>query len=212
MYDLYKEKCSKENINPEKYHYYHRIFTTEFNLGFHIPKKDKCDTCEEHKTSEDATTSEYEDHIKDKSETKSERDKDSKENTPVVCFDLENVISCPRADVSNFFYKRKINTYNLTAPFSLYKKGYNAVWTEVDDGRGGNEIASALIAILNDIVKEYPTLEKLCLWSNSCVPQNKNYMVTALKIFLYQHLNLKQIEHKFCTPGHSNIQEVSTVV
>jgi hypothetical protein len=26
----------------------------------------------------------------------------------VLCFDLENVIPCPRAEVSNFFYKRKI--------------------------------------------------------------------------------------------------------
>lgn len=80
MYELYKELCSSLKIIPEKNHLYRNIFNTEFNLGFHIPKKDKCDICEEHKASKsnDVTglDEKYQNYIKDKLETKIERDKD----------------------------------------------------------------------------------------------------------------------------------------
>ncbi|CAC5374170.1 ALOX5 [Mytilus coruscus] len=216
MYELYKELCSSLKIIPEKNHLYRNIFNTEFNLRFHIPKKDKCETCEEHKASKSNDITDldekYQNHIKDKLETKIERDKDRGDNSYVLCFDLENVVACPWAEVSIFFYKRKINTYNYTAYFSLNKKGYNAVWNEMDARRGRNEIASAIISILRTIIVEHPNIDKICLWSNSCVPQNKNSsMVTALKILLFEHPKLQVIEHKFCSPGHSSIQEVDNI-
>jgi hypothetical protein len=36
-------------------------------------------------------------------------------------------------------------------------------------------------------------------------------MVTALKILLHKHPNLKEIEHKSCCPEHSSIQEVDNI-
>ena len=32
--------------------FYRHIFITEFNLGFQIPKKDRCNDCEEYKTAD----------------------------------------------------------------------------------------------------------------------------------------------------------------
>ena len=56
MYDCYKEKCINDNIEPvEKFMYYH-IFSTEFNVGFQVPKKDRCDLCEEFKVAENTET------------------------------------------------------------------------------------------------------------------------------------------------------------
>lgn len=102
--------------------------------------------------------------------------------------------------------------YNLTAHFSLNKKAYNAVWSEIDGGRGGNEIASAMLCILFDLMKDYPDMKSLCLWSDSCVPQNRNsIMLTALKHFMTLNPNVEEIVQKFCTPGHSSIQEVDNV-
>lgn len=50
------------------------------------------------------------------------------------------------------------------------------------------------------------------LWSDSCVAQNRNSMMTlALKKFIEEHPRIKQIEQKFCTPGHSSIQEVDNI-
>lgn len=59
------------------------------------------------------------------------------------------------------------------------------LWTEAHSGSSGNVIASALVKILNELVKEYPGIITLILWSDSCVPQNKNRNNTiAIKVFL----------------------------
>lgn len=132
----------------------------------------------------------------------------------MICFDLQNVLTCPRANISNFFYTRKLNVYNLTShcATSKKKKAYSAVWPECVAKRGGNEIASAVVVILNCVLQENPELEKLVLWSDSCVAQNRNSMMTlALKKFIEEHPRIKQIEQKFCTPGHSSIQRVDNI-
>jgi hypothetical protein len=46
MYHLYVEKCSSLNTSAVKEHYYRHIFNTEFNLAFHVPRKDTCMKCD----------------------------------------------------------------------------------------------------------------------------------------------------------------------
>ena len=46
MYDLYVDQCKKENREFVKSSYYRSIFTTCFNIDFHIPKTDRCEKCE----------------------------------------------------------------------------------------------------------------------------------------------------------------------
>lgn len=64
-----------------------------------------CDLCEEYKTqSSNAMVSDelevkYNAHIEGKNATKVERDNDRKEAIPVLCFDMQNVLTCPRACV-----------------------------------------------------------------------------------------------------------------
>ena len=73
----------------------------------------------------------FEDHLRGKEETKIERDKDQKDNTKfTVCFDLQNGFALPTAEVSNFFYKRKLNVYFMTAHCSAEKRGYGAIGTK----------------------------------------------------------------------------------
>lgn len=80
MYELYVEECNQSNTEPQKYYLYRNIFNTEFNLGFHIPKKDLCDLCEEIKASgtdvSGGLETKYQVHIDDKEKTKKERDGD----------------------------------------------------------------------------------------------------------------------------------------
>lgn len=45
MYDLYKQKCQKEERTPVKCWLYDKIFGNEFNIGFHHPKIDVCTFC-----------------------------------------------------------------------------------------------------------------------------------------------------------------------
>lgn len=62
-------------------------------------------------------------HVKDKQETREERDRKVVDDTKaVIYFDLQNVLTCPRTNISNFFYKRKLNVYYVTAHCATSKK------------------------------------------------------------------------------------------
>ena len=105
-----------------------------------------------------------------------------------------------------------LKVFNLTAHCSHKKRAYNAVWGKHCAGRGGNEIASALYTILHRTTEDFPTIRKLTLWSDSCVPQNRNSIMTfAFKYFIQVHPHIETIIQKFRTPGHSSIQEVDNV-
>ena len=219
MYDLYKRKCLEEVSTPVKESFYRFIFNSEFNISFHIPKSDRCDRCESYQTaldqnllSQDAESTQKK-HIADKTAMRQERqaDRDAK-NTLVVCFDLQNVINCPRAEISSFFYKRKLNLYNLTAHSSISKKGYCAIWTEGMSGRGANDIASAFVKILDQIILDHPDATSIITWSDSCVPQNRNsIMAFAMAEYLTRNTKIHQITMKYSTPGHSAVQEVDNM-
>lgn len=45
MYDLYVMWSEQNNVTPQKKWLYYHIFNFEFNLGFHVPKKDLCNVC-----------------------------------------------------------------------------------------------------------------------------------------------------------------------
>ena len=65
------------------------------------------DTCEAIKMNDhptDAQKDAHDAHLAGKLETKTDRDKDRKNNEQfTICFDLQNVFALPKADVSNFF-------------------------------------------------------------------------------------------------------------
>ena len=90
-------------------------------------KKDRCDSCEAYTVAEkNGCTSpvlleKHEKHMLSKLATYNERKNDRSSDVPVVCFDLENVISLPHANVSSMFYKRKLSMYNLTGHLSCGK-------------------------------------------------------------------------------------------
>lgn len=72
----------------------------------------------------------HEKHIGGKESAKRQHDieiKNADPKTIIVSFDLENVFALPRTTVSSAFYKRKLNTYNLTAVESRTKVGYCAI-------------------------------------------------------------------------------------
>jgi hypothetical protein len=43
MFEMYQEKCRHSNRMCLKSSMYRNIFNKEFNLAFHVPKKDRCD-------------------------------------------------------------------------------------------------------------------------------------------------------------------------
>ena len=219
LHEEYVKQCASNGVTPAKIHLYRQIFNNKFNITFHVPKKDRCDTCEAMKIQNNQTDQKqqsFEDHLRGKEETKIERDIDRKDNTKfTVCFDLQNVFALPTAEVSNFFYKRKLNVYFMTAHCSADKRGYGAMWHEGQSGRTGNDMASSVPKISEAVVEENsedPRLKNITLWSDSCVPQNRNsFFSTAIKLLFKNHPNIVSIEHKYCEPGHSTIQEVDNL-
>jgi len=51
MYRLYCAKCREDGIQPQNEKFYRTIFNSEFNIGFHHPKKDDCNFCTSFKNS-----------------------------------------------------------------------------------------------------------------------------------------------------------------
>lgn len=143
------------------------------------------------------------------------KDRENKE-CPFLVFDLQNVLPCPKAEISNYYYKSKLNLYNLTAILSTTKQVYCAEWHEMlmgrARGRAGNDLASALVKILEAVFADNKTLKNLILWSDSCVPQNRNSLMSyAIAYFLQLNLSIESITMKFSTPGHSCVQEIDSV-
>ncbi len=132
----------------------------------------------------------------------------------MISFDLLKVITIPQSSVSNFYYKRKINVYNLTASKSLSKSGYCAVWDEKTCGHTGSDIDSALIAILEKILSKHELIGYLTLWSDSCIGQDENSLMTYILTkfnLMKNYPYLKEIVIKFSVPGHGCVQEVDNI-
>lgn len=220
LYKLYVEWSVAKGYNRVSEYVYSELINTETNIAFHQPKKDRCDKCMvyETKAAQNMMTEEdrarRDEHFKRKEETRAQRKNDLEEcnNSLVISFDLENVFSLPRSNVSSAFYKRKLNTYNLTAIVHKSKKGYCSIWSEDRSGRAANDIASALISNLNAILKDHPESSEWIIWSDSCVPQNRNSIMSyALQLFLSTSDTVCQITQRFSEPGHSSIQDVDSL-
>lgn len=211
----------EKNITPVKKRCYKNIFNFEFNIEFLKPKSDRCDVCEEYRILKSGGNlaaigeEKFQKHSKSKELCKIERDKDRQnttEETAGICFYMENVFALPRSNISCFFYSKKLNTYNLTAHCKVNKRGYCAIWSEGMHGRKDIDIASALVAILKRVLDDVPNLEEIVLWSDACVPQNRNSIMSfALKKFMKEFPQIKEIIHKFSEPWHSQIQEVDNL-
>lgn len=224
MYDLYVNWCGEKNVIPEKKWLYSNIFNYEFNLGFFIPKKDLCEVCTEyHSKKEEGTLNEnleekYRAHIKAKLEAREEKLRDNisvcknDPSTALICFDMQSVLTCPQTQISKAYYKKKFAVYNLTGNDVVKKTGFCVLWHELLGGRKGVDIASALYVLLNKFLLGRPDVTKLILWSDACVPQNKNsHMSAALLYFLKMHPEIQSIVQKFQVPGHSCVQEVDAM-
>lgn len=139
-----------------------------------------------------------------------ERSTDRESKIPTLCFDLQNVITCPRAEVGDFFYSQKLNIYNLTAHFSTTGQIYCAIWTEAKQGRSGNILASAFRKILDKVLEDN-NIADLITWSDSCVSQNRNSFISfAVLDAMRDHPELESLTMKYSVPGHSAIQEVDS--
>ncbi|KAG4065134.1 hypothetical protein HA402_007531 [Bradysia odoriphaga] len=201
MYRLYTE----DTANPAKLSAYRNIFNYEFNLAFFRPKKDRCDKCMAFEILTSPSREEEDGCYRDILPAVHRQ-----RRSAVVAADMENVFQLPITNASIAYYMRKFAVLSFTAVVN--KTVYNAIWNEALCGREGTHIANAMVKLLTRITEDNPDLEHITVWSDSCVPQNRNsIMSAAIQRFIDSSIScIQQIDQKFSEPGHSKIQEVDT--
>lgn len=132
MHRDYSEDRISANLKPASYDTYLRVFNTEFNIGFFMPKKDQCDACEGYKNATDIGKSEleeqYQQHLEEKELSREEKNMDKekakRKEIFLAVYDLQAVLPVPMGQSSAFFYKSKLNCYNFTVGFRLRSRNF----------------------------------------------------------------------------------------
>ncbi|CAG4995795.1 unnamed protein product [Parnassius apollo] len=210
LYRIYLKDCNEtgqENVSETVF----RSIFREYNISFHIPKKDKCITCinaENNKeTMTDIDKESMNAHIEEKNATKPrfkihQNLRTLNNETIVSSFDLQKVLNTPHGESMLLYYSRKYAVYNLTFYESGTQDVYCYTWGECDGKRGSNEIATCLLKYLD--VMDRKGTKHLILYCDSCSGQNKNKIVlAAVNNFIKTATNLEVIQLNYLLPGHT---------
>lgn len=122
-----------------------------YNIGFHVPKKDKCMVCmaQTFDVKKCDQMAKFDNHMQEKEESYKRFQFHQKLNAmdpSVICasFDMQKILNTPYGENMALYYSRKIAVYNLTIYESNTQMGYCNLWTEVDARRGANEVSTCL--------------------------------------------------------------------
>ena len=211
MHSLYMDHCSQNGWTPVKECYYREVFNTDFNIGFHRPKKDTCNFCSTYENSshdeKQKLQEQYKSHHVRKDAVRDLKNHHKvlakeRDDTVVVTLDMEAVLCCPKLTVSSLYYRRKLSTYNCT----VYNLGNQDVhcymWHEGTGGRGSSEIASCLYAYINSLASH---VKHLIIYSDTCGGQNRNRNLSAMFLFAIQTRDIL-IDHYYMESGHSQME------
>lgn len=211
MHKLYVEwydSSRNVNTNPANIRQYRDIVNANFNLAFHKPKKDKCEVCHifennQFPTEEEKTIFLEHQAQKKKARLLKEADKIEALNNPQIIsatFDFQKVLQSPHGEVSIFYYKRKLNTYNFTL-FELAKKtAVCYMWHEGTAKRGANEVSSCLYSFIK--MHAAKGVKEFRFWSDNCGGQNRNRIVFASYLLAAKEFDVT-ITHRFMEKGHT---------
>ncbi|KAL4144126.1 hypothetical protein QTP88_006354 [Uroleucon formosanum] len=204
------EDCKLNNVVAVTISVFKKRWNTEYNIGIHVPKKDKCTFCEafknmQNKSEEDRIN--YQLHIEEKEYTNKMFMKDqdrSGQNRFLCCsFDLQKVLNTPWGNSMLLFYSRKLAYYNFSIYESKIKAGHCYLWFEVDGKGGANEICSILYDYLKSI-GDKGLFQEIALYCDSCPGQNKiHFMLGMLHHFLSNSKNIKCLTINYLLPGHT---------
>lgn len=153
MYNLYKDISAEKGEVSVKESFYRHIFNTEFNLKFHQPHSDTCNTCdrlqnlilasnEEEKKKHAVELEIHQRQAKKAVESKIKDVENSKNenNSLVICFDLQKTLATPLLTTNKVYYLRQLWTYNFCI-FDLCSGISNMyIWHESNASRGSQEI------------------------------------------------------------------------
>lgn len=215
MYTLYKQLCQEENKEAANELTYRRVFATEYNLSFFVPKKDQCTICTNYENADEEKKTSmkkiYTEHIQRKNKCNAEKAKDKERanddcNFISVSFDLQAILQIPHCNVSLLYYSRKLCVYNLTIyEAGLPNNAFCFLWSELNGKKGSCEIGTILLHYLSKCVPSNVT--EISLFSDTCSGQNRNQYVAAMLLWAVHNIeHLQMIEHKFLESGHTYME------
>lgn len=211
--DLYRDyKSIRENngLPFATVSTFNRIFNSDFNISFFVPKKDQCDICESYKNANDEEKiklyHKHEQHLKEKTMARIEKENDKQrtDGTIVAVYDLQAVMQVPKGQVSLFFYKSRINCLNFTISDLYAKNVVCYFWDETEASRGAVKIGSCVLNYIKALIDE--NLGKdidIIFYSDNCGEQQKNKYLLSVYAYAVINLRVKSITHKFLIRGHS---------
>jgi len=213
MYRLYCEYCSAKNVPVCKKCIYYKIFNQEYNLSFKKPSSDTCSTCDRMQNilscgsageRQEAVTAKgihlrKADSARDTYRTNVAHAR-VESDTACIVFDLQKTLATPQLQTNKVYYMRQLWTYNLDIHDCKSGNAYMYMWHEATASRGSQEVASCLLKFC----KSLPSgTERLIAYSDCCGGQNRNENIAVLWMYITQHTQIKQVDHKFFEPGHS---------
>lgn len=210
---MYKEWMTTNNpddVPLASARQYKEIFQNQFNIGFFKPKKDRCDTCEKYKNADDLNKEEmqvsYDLHIFNKVTSRSLKDMDKKyvsehkSSANMACFDFQKIFQAPSGEVSSFYYRRKLSSYNFTVYDVVNFHAINYVYDESIGSKGANEVASFVFDYISK--KKQTGYSDFYFYSDNCSGQNRNKFVFSMYVLAAVIYKVK-ITHRFLEPGHT---------
>jgi hypothetical protein len=149
---------------------------------------------------------EYDRHIKRKEEARALKDEhkllaQNDDAFYACCFDLEQVLNCPHGTNNLFYYRRKLDVYNLSV-YSLGDAGVVCyMWDQTKARRGASEIGSCLLDHLKRQAEKGKTA--VAIYADNCGGQNKNRYILALMAYVVQTTPIEKIALCFLEKGHT---------
>jgi hypothetical protein len=226
MYRQYVRMC---DVAQEKYAsktVYYRVFKTDFKISFGFPRQDDCTVCTCTEVAFDGgTLPDTELHKREVVRMRALRHDDLPKRLPnapntnkrlLISVDAQQVTQLPHNTLKDNYHASKLASYNFTAcvhiPGEVKNIAMFVIWHERIGGRGGDAFASAMMMVLERVYQQFPQFTNWITWSDSCVSQNRNQMISfAVQSFLQRHPSVVSIIMKYCVPSHTLIQDVDNL-
>lgn len=197
----YQQAAATAGVRAVGIRYLTDVFHEE-NYSIFIPRKDQCDVCVSFKH---ISKAEYDAHITQKDEVRQEKssDKDSANNEKSVWpMDLQAVLLCPKTQASSLYYETKLQVHNFTLFNLRSKEGYCYIWNESEGNLSSEVFVHLQYRHFEGVIKDYPELKEIIVWSDGCSYQNCNACVANELARKYVVL----ITQKYLVAGHTQME------
>ncbi|CAH1183305.1 unnamed protein product [Ceutorhynchus assimilis] len=211
LYQVYKKNHIEQGIDVVGERVFRNIFNKNFNIGFHVPKKDKCLQCirfERTDKADENMQKAKQDHETEKNHTYNrfkmhQNIHKTDPTTLCVSFDLQKVLNTPHGESMLLYYSRKISVFNLIFYESGTRDVFCYYWDEVNGKRGANEVGTILNRYINMIDKR-ESVRNLLLYCDCCPGQNRNKTILSMIHATLQNCKfIETIQINFLLTGHT---------